>query len=321
MNKLAAFATKAAATAAVTLSLVFAGAAQAEVRVVTSVRPLHSLVSGVVGDRGKVHLIIKGMASPHDTALRPSDAAALQQAQAVFWIGPELETFLGSSLAQIGERVRVIALGSVAGIRQLSFRQGDDWSRDSHSTTTGSGDAHNGLSHSGRDPHIWLDPDNAKVIVTTVAQVLSEVAPADTPYFRQNAAAMMARLDRLRAELDRRLKALRGRRYVVFHDAYQHFERRFAVPATAAISLGDGRLPGAQRIAQVRRQIRAQHVVCVFSEPQFAPRLVETIIQSTGARAGVLDPIGTALPAGSELYFKLMRNIAASLERCLLGGG
>jgi zinc transport system substrate-binding protein len=316
----AVFALIARTATAVALSTVYSLTAHAEVRVVTTLKPLHALVAGVVGERGRPHLIMQGMASPHEYALRPSDAAALQHARVVFWIGPQLETFLAKSLGRIGAGARIVALGDAAGIRQLGFRQDVDWSA---GTRTGNKNAthhhRNGGHHGARDPHIWLDPDNAKVIVKTVARAMADVDPAGAGYYDRNAERMVERLDRLKDELARRLKAVRGRRYVVFHDAYQHFESRFGLPASAAISLGDGRLPGARRIAEIRKLIAARQVVCVFTEPQFTPKLVEAIVRGTGVRTGVLDPIGAALPAGPDLYFALLRNNAKALEDCLLG--
>lgn len=319
MNNRAVTTLSARAATAVVLWSVWSVAACADVRVVTTLKPLHALVAGVMGARGRPHLIIRGMASPHDYALRPSDAAALQQAQAIFWIGPHLETFLAGRLGQIATGSRIVALADSAGIHQLRFRQGVDWSLEAHDDHKGETDHHDDDHRGARDPHIWLDPANAKVIVNTVAGVLADIDPGGGADYRRNAAEMEARLDRLVNELGKRLKRVRGRRYIVFHDAYQHFQARFEVPAAAAISLGDGRQPGARRIERIRQQIAMRHVVCVFTEPQFAPKLVAALVRGTGVRSGVLDPIGAALPAGPDLYFILMRNIAKALEDCLVG--
>jgi zinc transport system substrate-binding protein len=305
------------------------GDARADVRVVTTIKPLHSLVAAVMKGRGSPHLIVKGMASPHDYALRPSDAAALQSSDAIFWIGPGLEAFLSTTLNKVGQKARIVAVGEDSGIIQRAYREQADWHfgprhigvKGSKSHRHGTHHGH-GHDHGGADnAHVWLDPENAKVIVKVVAKTLADIDPKNRDAYLENAAEAERALGALQSELMASLAPLRGRNFVVFHDAYQHFEERFGVEASGAISLGDGRMPGARHLQALRKLVQDRNVVCVFSEPQFEPRLVQTLVQGTSARSGVLDPLGADLTPGPDLYAALLRRNATAMAACLEAAG
>ena len=128
----------------------------------------------------------------------------------------------------------------------------------------------------------------------------------------------MTKLDNLVAEVDAELEPVKGRGYIVFHDAYQYFEKRFKVSAVGSITVSPEVLPGAERVRELQEKVRDIDATCVFSEPQFEPKLVTTITENTNAGTGVLDPIGASIDDGPELYFTLIRNVAKSLKDCLI---
>ena len=179
-------------------------------------------------------------------------------------------------------------------------------------------DDHDDHGHHGTDPHVWLDPVNAKAMIHEIEEALIEADPANASAYEANAKAMMSKLDNLVAEIDAELQPVKGRGYVVFHDAYQYFENRFGVSAVGSITVSPEVLPGAERVAELREKVRNLDATCVFSEPQFEPKLVMTITENTNAGTGVLDPLGASIDDGSELYFTLVRNMAKSLKDCLL---
>ena len=171
------------------------------------------------------------------------------------------------------------------------------------------------------DPHVWLDPENAKAMVHEIEEALAKADPANAATYESNAEAVMAKLDSLVAEIDSELEPVKGRGYIVFHDAYQYFENRFGVSAIGSITVSPEVLPGAERISDLQEKVRSLDATCVFSEPQFEPKLVATVTENTNARTGVLDPLGAAIDKGPNLYFTLIRNMASSLKNCLLGSG
>jgi zinc transport system substrate-binding protein len=306
----AALAMTAKAAMAVLAMVLLPSLAVAAPNVVVSIKPIHSLVAGVMAGIGEPALVVAGGSSPHVYSLRPSDARKLESAQLVFWVGPILEGFLAKPLASLAGKAEIVELDRAAGVTLLPAREGGDWEEDEH-------DHQHAASAVEQDGHLWLDPDNAKAIVRLAQARLAARDPANAPRYASNAAAVEQRLDALDAGLRQRLAPLRGRPFVVFHDAYQYLERRYGLAAIGSITVSPEHLPGAQRVQAIHAKVGRLAAACVFSEPQFEPRLVQTVIDGTTARTATLDPEGAALPAGPELYFTLMINLADALATCL----
>ena len=306
----------------------------ADVRVVTSIKPVHSLVAAVMQGVGTPDLIVEGAGSPHTYALKPSQAKQLQEADLVFWMSHDLEAFLEKSIDGIATKAVSVPLMESRGLMTLGFREGgafDDHGHDEHDDHDEHDkdddhdhekhDDHDEHDHGEVDPHVWLDPENAKAMVHEIEEALAKADPANAATYESNAEAVMAKLDSLVAEIDSELQPVKGRGYIVFHDAYQYFENRFGVSAIGSITVSPEVLPGAERISDLQEKVRSLDATCVFSEPQFEPKLVATVTENTNARTGVLDPLGAAIDKGPNLYFTLIRNMASSLKNCLLGSG
>jgi zinc transport system substrate-binding protein len=278
-------------------------------RVVVSIKPLHSLVAGVMEGVGEPQLLIKGGGSPHGYALRPSEARLLADAQLVVWVGHGLESFLEKSLSTLGSKARQLELAEELESDLLPVREGGRWEAhaDDHELN------HDPDEHGEQDQHFWLDPLLAKQVVEKTAAVLAEIDPVRQQRYRENAARLKERLDSLHARLKTKLAPYRNVPYVVFHDAYRYFEAAYGLNAVGSISIDPERKPGARRIGEIREKLKELNARCVFSEPQFESRLVATVIEGTAARTGVLDPLGAELPAGPESYFLLLNALADNL--------
>lgn len=287
----------------------FACAAQPVV--VASIKPVHALVAGVMQGVGEPLLLVSGGASPHEYSLKPSDARALGAAQVVFWIGPELESFLVKPLANT-PTARSVALLDAPGVTLLPLRAGGAWEAHDHDHD------HDPAPTASRDVHLWLDPVNAAAMVRQMVAVLGAADPARQAEYARNGAVLVERLDRLNQQLASALAPVREQPYLVFHDAYQYFERRYGLNAVGSVVLKPEQRPGAKRVADIQARVRERKVRCVFGEPQFQPALVETIIAGSDARRGVLDPLGADLPAGPDAYFQLLQALAEALRGCLI---
>jgi len=298
-------------SAALLLSVLFCAAARAEApRVVASIKPLHALAAAVMDGVGTPEVLIKGGGSVHAYALRMSDAAVLSKAQVMFWIGPEFETFLVRPLNAIGQTSRVVALMEAPELTLLPARSGGPWDAGEEN--------HGGRNESSRkDGHLWLDPANAKAIVAVMAHTLSAIDPANVARYDRNAAAVTAQLDALDGELRVKLAPIQSKPFVVFHDAYQYLEAHYGLRAVGAITVNAERAAGARRVSQIKQQIGTAGPICIFAEPQFEPKLINALIEGTGAKTGVLDPEGSTLPAGPGLYSNLMHGLADNLISCL----
>ncbi len=289
--------------------------ASASPRVVVTIKPIHSLVAGVMAGVGEPALLIEGAGSPHYYSLRPSDAKLLTRAELVVRVGADFETFLNRSLASLAPNARIVSLDELPGITLLPAREGGVW--EEHADHQPVPDVETGTGHKEFNLHLWLDPQNARVIVAGLVKVLAELDPADAERYRANGAALERRLTKLDQDLARQLKPVEERPYVVFHDAYPYLEKRYHLQAVGSITVDPGRPVGARRLAEIREKIKATGARCVFREPQFEPKLMRLLTEGTGAQIGTLDPLGADLPAGPEAYFLLMNRLGDSLRECL----
>lgn len=365
-------------------------------RVLTSIKPIHSLVSGVMSGVGEAELLLDGASSPHTYSLKPSQARSLQEADVIFWVSDELEVFLEKPLETLGQNARIVALEDVPGLTKLAFREGgafdaheDHGAHEGHAAHEAHEDhedhedheeheehadhedhaehedhadhedhekhaAHDdhkehaaheehkeheaqneqhehhddkeeghqaeAHEHAESDPHIWLDPVNAGLLVSHIASVLSDKDSANAAKYNANAAAMQEQLTLLASDVDALLKPVADRPFVVFHDAYHYFEDRFGLQAAGSLTISPETMPGAARLAEIKQKLNDVEAACIFSEPQFQSRIVDVAREGTNAKAGLLDPLGVDLEKGPDLYDQLIREMANSFHDCLADG-
>ena len=295
--------------------------ANADVKVVTSIKPVHSLASYLMDGVGKPNLIVDGYASPHGFAMKPSHAKMLQEADLIFWVGEDLENFLEKPLKSIAKKAEKIELMEIKGLNKLKFRERnifdghDDHGHDDEHKEDGHDDhGHEGHAHGEYDPHIWLDPSNAKVILKEMAEHLIEKDQKNASIYKSNLKKALKDLDKLtknvKSDLNKDFKS------IVFHDAYQYFEKRFDVNIMGAFTVNTDVMPGAEQLSEIREIIEHDKVSCVFSEPQFNPDIINAVAKDMNISTGVLDPLGATLNPGKDLYFDLIKNMSKSFKSC-----
>jgi zinc transport system substrate-binding protein len=286
--------------------------------VVASIKPVHSLVSAVMAGVGEPTLIVKGSASPHTYALRPSDAGALESADLVFWTGHGMELFLADALETLAGNATVVELADSPGIALLPVREGGAFEPHSHEGEDHAHEGEHDHAHGEEgDMHFWLDPENAKLMVTQIATALAKADPENAAAYEANAATEILALDALETELTATLAPVADKPFIVFHDAYQYFEARFGLTLAGSVTVTPDVLPGAARIDELKARVAGLGATCVFAEPNFEPTIISAITEGTRAKSGVLDPEGGALTEGPTLYSDLLRGLAASLVDCL----
>lgn len=278
-------------------------------QVVVTLKPVHALVNGIMEGVGTPHLLLSGRESPHNYSLRPSQVRQLHDATLVIWVSPTVEHFLPKTLTTFSDKTQTLCLIDTPGLHLLKVRQGKDWETHHHTHH------HNNIV--AIDPHIWLSPDNAKMIVETVAQRLSTIDPQFADRYTANVTKLVKRIEQFDQTLKQQLISIKDKPFLVFHDAYQYFEHHYGLKAMGAITLSPGVQPGAKHLHQLRARLIAQKIQCVFSEPQFTSSLVTTLIERTSTQHGTLDPLGIALPTGTDSYFTLLSNLAEGFEHCL----
>jgi len=293
--------------------------------VAVDIAPVHSLVSQVMAGVSTPTLIIPAEASPHDYSLRPSQAEALAEADVVFWIGESLTPWLSKSLDNLASSAKKIELLDVPEITTYEYRAGANFGKhehhdehekhhDDHEKNKG---GHHGHHHEGLDPHAWLDPENAKVWLMEINRVLKVADPINANSYQRNTDAAVKAMDQLIQDSRRKLNAIGEIKFVVFHDAYQYFERRFDKLATGSISLGDAQDPSPARIAEIKETVQRYGVNCAFSEPQYNPGLVNAVFEnSVVASIGIMDPLGATIEIGVNHYDGVINGMVKSLSTC-----
>ena len=314
---------------------------KAEVKVVTSIKPIHSLVSYVMDGVGKPDVIVDGYNSPHGFSLKPSHAKMIENADLIIWVGEDLEAFLEKPLDTIAKKAVNVEIMDLSGIKKLKFREKNifeghddhghghkekkhddhghghkEKKHDDHGHKKAKHDdhGHEGHAHGEHDPHVWLDPMNAKVIVKEIEKQLVRLDPDNSSKYKANSKKAQSELDNLTKNIKRDLKG--NLRFVVFHDAYQYFENRFGIKVLGALTVNPDVLPGAEQLSEIREIIEHEKVNCLFSEPQFNPAIIKSIAKDTKIKTGVLDPLGATLDKGKGMYSELLQSMYASFTGC-----
>ena len=286
--------------------LFYSFAAQADVKtdikVVTTIKPLHSLISRIMESRGEPQLIIEGTNNPHTFVFKPSHAEMLEEADIVFWIGEDLEAFMEKPLDSLAKNAKKIAFMESESIEKLKFREKNIF------------DDHDDHKHGEFDAHIWLDPENAKEMVKIIRDELIKIDPEGQRQYSVNTAGATLELDNLINNVEKELS--KDISYVVFHDAYQYFETRFGVTSAGALTLNPDVLPGAKQIADIQDLIRDKGIKCIFSEPQYNPKIIETLGNDMNISTGVMDPLGAFIEEGPSMYGELINGITNSIKEC-----
>ncbi|UVC11540.1 zinc ABC transporter substrate-binding protein [Rhizobium sp. TH2] len=289
--------------------------AQAAPDVVVSIKPIHSLVASIMEGVAEPGLILKGAGSPHTYQMKPSDADALQNATLIFWVGPEFERFMEKPMESLGDKAKVIELEKAAGLTLLPTRESGTFEPHADEEEHAGGE-----DHEEHDLHIWLSTANAKAMAAEIASSLAAADPANAAAYHQNLAKLDTKLDALAAEIKTTVAPVKDKPFIVFHDAYQYFEKEFGVNVAGSITVTPENMPGAARIAEIHEKLKTLGASCVFAEPQFEPKLIDVVLEGTQSKTGTLDPEAATLAEGPELYFNLMRGLAGSLKDCLSAG-
>ena len=312
----------------------------ADVKVVASIKPLHSLASYLMDGVGKPDLIVEGYGSPHGFSMKPSHAKILQNADLIFWVGEDLEIFLEKPLSSIAKKAEKIELMEIKGLNVLKFRERNIFDKHDHDDHDDHGkkeddhddhehddhdkkeehadhndhDGHERHAHGEYDPHIWLDPMNAKVILNKMVEHLIENDAKNASKYKSNLKNAFKDIDKLTADVKADLS--KSTASIVFHDAYQYFEERFDINILGAFTVNTDVMPGAEQLSEIREIIEHDKVSCIFSEPQFNPDIINAVAKDMDIKTGILDPLGATLNPGKNLYFDLIRNMSDSFKGC-----
>ena len=290
-------------------SFLLIGSAQAEVKVLTSIKPLQLIAAAVQDGVAVPEVLLPPGASPHNYALRPSDVRKVQSVDLVYWIGPDMEGFLPRVLK--GRTLPSVAVQDLPGLKLRHFAE------DNHSHAEEADEHDHDHRPGSLDSHLWLSPINARVIATKIATDLSAADPANAARYQSNLKAFDERLDALDLRLKARLAGITGKPYFVFHEAFDYFEDAYGLKHTGVFSVAAEVQPGAQHVAAMRMRLQEVGKTCVFSEPPLRPRLAETLVAGLPVKLAELDALGGYTPATAQGYEQVLEKLGNDLAGCL----
>ena len=306
--------------------------------VISTIQPINSLVSAVIGNTGKSITIIPSEQSPHDFKLKPSDVKVLQNGNIIFYVSNHLESSITKVFKNLPKNIKLINLMEESGVNHLAIRDNDAWERhdhhghddhddhDKHGKKHDDHDDHDkhGKKHDGHDDHekeddvhVWLSPDNAIKIVQKVNKVLSLYFPENSKIYNDNTTKFIDKIRNLKMELVKELSPIKNKPFIVFHDAYQYFEKTFELNAVGSVALEGDIASSPKQISIIKDKIVKSKASCVFQEPQFDSKLVKIVVEGTDAKIGTLDPLGVNISENKDFYLQLLTNMTKSLKECL----
>ena len=303
--------------------------------VITTIQPINALVNAVIGNTGKTISIVPADMTPHDFKLKPSDAKKLQDSNLIFYVSDHLESSIVKFFENLPKNIKTINLMEETGINHLPIRDNEAWERhdhhghddhDKHSKKHDNHDDHDkhGKKHDDHDDHqikedvhIWLSPDNAIKIVNKVNEELSLFFPENKKIYNDNSSKIINKINNLKKELTKDLAPIKDKPFIVFHDAYQYFEKTFGLNAVGSVALEGDIASSPKQISFIKDKIIKSNASCVFQEPQFDSKLVKIVVEGTNAQIGTLDPLGVGIKTTSDFYLQLLKNMSKSLKECL----
>ncbi len=283
------------------LSLLVSPAAAQTPSVLTDIPAVHSLVSQVMQGVDDPEILLDKGADPHSFQMRPSQARALSQADVLFFVGSELTPWLERAIEGVGIKGEAVSLLKTDGTHVRIFK-----AHESDEDEAGG----------SIDPHAWLAPDNAEVWLDVIATKLGAIDAENAELYQENARTAKARIDLLDADLTRMLTPMHDTPIIVFHDAYGYFADHFGLTIAGAVRNGDAATPGAAHLVKLRQIIAKSGIACAFGEEQHDPALLEALFADAKISIGVLDPVGSSLEYGPDLYAELLRNMAQEIASC-----
>ena len=287
--------------------------------IMVSIKPFYNLCAKVMYSVGEPQLLLKNNASPHDYHLKPSDVKSIMAADLIIWGGPELEGYLQKPIEN-GDSKKSMDLAKTPGLTLLPLRTSTNWeehvhNHDGHGHGHGHGHTHDHTRNT-YDQHFWLDPNNAVRIANAIATQLSDLDPKHAKTYQLNAANFAKEIKQNKNKWQKPLVSAKQCSFIVFHDAYQYFDNYFGLHGVGSISLNPEIPPSAQRIQQIQDLLDKRHVQCVFSEPQFNAKIIETLTYNLNIYQGQLDPLGSDKDLGPNGYLILIDNLVASFAAC-----
>lgn len=284
----------------------------AQASVLTTIKPLGFIAAAITDGVTQTEVLLPVSASPHDYGLKPSDMKKLQEAELVVWIGEEMESFLEKSVEKLPKK-NVLTLEEIEAIKAVVEAAEHTHEHHDHEEDDGHHHDHN----HDEDWHIWLSPQASGHIAAAIAERVAEKYPDQQAKIQENLAQFNAALAQKNAEIQQQLSAYKESGYYTFHDAYGYFESAYGLNPLGSFTINPTIAPGAKTLQKIKANVVTNKAKCLFTEPQFTPKVVESLRKGTEVGVGQLDPLGAKIEMSKTAYFDFLQGLSDEFAQCL----
>lgn len=271
-------------------------------RVLASIKPLQLIAQAITDGVSQAQVLLPEGYTPHDYALKPSDLVRVYDADLVLWLGAEFESYLAKPMAmRDGVDLAVNILN------EPFDERADDNDHASHN------DHH---SHLYGDPHVWFSPEQALLIAEAVVQRLAQKDPDNTQRYSGNLMVFREQLQLADERIKAQLRTSGAASYLVYHDAYSHFEDYYGLTHVAVVTGQPEQKLGAKGLLNLRKIIFNQQVKCLFTEPQADADIVDILQEDSAMKVYQLDPMAGKTEVSVTGYMEFLERTAASFMAC-----
>lgn len=292
--------------------------------VLASVKPLGFIASSIANGVTDTQVLVPAGASPHDYSLKLSDIQKVKSADLVLWVGEDIDAFLDKPISQI-DRKKVITIADITEVEPLLTKahhehfheDGDHDHKHEHKHEHKGGHEHEHHEGLTTNWHVWYSPAISQIVAQKVADKLTAQFPDKKDLIAKNLADFNRTLTEQGDKIKAQLAPFKDKGFFVFHDAYGYFNDAYGLKQTGYFTINPLVAPGAKTLAHIKEEIAEHRVNCLFAEPQFTPKVIESLAKGTSVNVGRLDPIGDGVKLGENSYANFLQATADSYAQCL----
>ena len=301
------------------------------VSVSVSITPLAGIVAPLLGEGDELHVILKPGQSPHGFQMTPADMKTLSRSDLLITVGTPVDVWIEKAQKRLA--VNTLSMRELNDLVLHPIRKGGLWEEDDHGHHSHHHHEHHHDKHhnnkakkrlQGVDGHLWLSVDNAKILIKATSKQLQSLNPNRANVYKQREADWLAQIDQTDHLINEALKPVQKEPFLVLHDAFQYFEKRYHLNGVGSIQLNPLISPSLKRVHELRNRIQMRSVNCVFKEPQFPTKRVEMVARGLAVKTGILDPMGFNFGQSESkkvpqylLYDDFLMQLSKQFQQCL----
>ncbi|WP_456379312.1 metal ABC transporter solute-binding protein, Zn/Mn family [Thiolapillus sp.] len=272
-----------------------ASSSEDQLRVVSSIKPVHSILSGLLKGVQEPELLVGIGKTPYGYTLTAKQEQSLKAADLIVWVGPELEKFLAKPLGKSPEDPRILTLLDRPELKILPRRQDDN----------------------SRDPHLWLDSRNAILLIDLLTRELILRDPARSHLYKRNRNALYSKVAKLDRQLEYGYRGLQGGVVLAYFDTQQYFEQAYALKVAGVLAPSPEIPVSGEQLLNERALLAENRYACLLTEANIPMPELPLLTNGLAVDVVELDSFGSKLQPGEDLYLELMKSNTRLIKQCI----